>query len=69
MKVYLAARWSRRDEMRVYAEDLADRGHECISQWLYGNTFGDDGHRALTHAESAMCATVDLANIDCADIE
>lgn len=68
MKVYLAARWTRRDEMRIYADDLAQRGHTCTSQWLYGNTFGDDGHRALTDAESGMCATVDLANIDAADI-
>ena len=34
MKVYLAARFARKDEMVTYAEDLDRLGHEVTSRWL-----------------------------------
>lgn len=37
MKIYLAARYGRRDELRSYAADLAVRGHEVTSRWLSGS--------------------------------
>ena len=41
MRIYLASRWSRRDELKGYALQLADAGHEIVSRWLYE-------HRELT---------------------
>ena len=35
MRIYLAARWSRREELKGYALQLADAGHEVVSRWLY----------------------------------
>lgn len=37
MKVYLAARYSRREELRAYAADLVARGYEVTSRWLHGH--------------------------------
>lgn len=34
--VYLAARYSRREELCLYADDLRRRGHEVTSRWLAG---------------------------------
>ena len=36
MKVYLAARFSRREEMRRYAGELAELGHEVTARWVVG---------------------------------
>ena len=37
MKIYLAARYSRIDELNVYAEELRDDGHFITSRWLKGD--------------------------------
>lgn len=37
MKIYLAARYSRRDELCTYAEELMAHGHHITSRWLLGN--------------------------------
>lgn len=37
MKIYLAARYSRRDELAGYARELRELGHEVTSRWLAGN--------------------------------
>lgn len=42
MKIYLAARYSRRDELNRYATELASYGHEITSRWLAGNHQIDD---------------------------
>lgn len=34
MKVYLTARFARRDEMSTYVEDLKRLGHQVTSRWL-----------------------------------
>ncbi len=34
MKIYLAARYSRRDELRVVREELTRLGHTVTSRWL-----------------------------------
>jgi hypothetical protein len=34
VKIYLAARYSRRDEMRAVADQLRQFGHEVTSRWL-----------------------------------
>lgn len=37
MTVYLAARYSRREELCIYADELRSIGHEVTSRWLDGN--------------------------------
>lgn len=37
MKVYLAARYSRREELCGNADDLRALGHESTARWLFGN--------------------------------
>lgn len=37
MKIYLAARYSRREELCQYREALKSLGHEVTSRWLNGN--------------------------------
>ena len=37
MRIYLAARYRRLDEMRRYANDLLTRGHQVTSRWLQGD--------------------------------
>lgn len=37
MKIYLAARYSRRDELLRYATDLAVVNHQVTSRWIKGN--------------------------------
>lgn len=37
MKIYLAARYSRREELLRYALDLGEVNHEVTSRWIKGN--------------------------------
>lgn len=37
MKIYLAARYSRREEMCNYARELKAAGHTIVSRWIQGN--------------------------------
>ena len=57
-KIYLAARWMRRDEMSVYADILKDDGHEITSTWVYGNEEG------LTREGAAMLDFNDVKRAD-----
>lgn len=60
MKVYLAARYHRREEMEtVYAPRLPDLGHECIARWVYG---GEEGLSRRDIAE------LDLEDVRSADM-
>lgn len=54
MKIYLAARFSRIDEMRKYADELKEDGHEITASWVYG------GEEGLTFT--------DIANLDINDV-
>lgn len=40
MKLYLAAKFHKIDEMRGYADHLKEDGHEITSSWVYG---GEEG--------------------------
>lgn len=40
MKIYLAAGFSRKEEMAKYADILKNDGYEIVSSWVYG---GEDG--------------------------
>lgn len=37
MKIYLAARYSRHQELYAYASQLKKLGYEITSRWIYGN--------------------------------
>ena len=37
MKIYLAARYSRRDELCGYKRELEAMGHEVTARWLFGD--------------------------------
>jgi hypothetical protein len=64
MKVYLASRFTRKDEMATYAEDLNRLGHQVTSRWL-GVEF--DPGTPLSHPNWSQLAQQDLDDIRRAD--
>jgi hypothetical protein len=69
VKVYLAARYSRRVELLDYAIDLSMIGHSVTSRWLAGNHQIDDAGLS-TEAEAeerTRFAEEDLADLLAAD--
>lgn len=58
MKIYLAAKFSRRAEMEKLSNDLLDVGHECIARWVYG------GEEGLSRADIALLDLEDVAEAD-----
>lgn len=63
MKVYLAGRYGRRQELLRYALRLRSLGHEVTSRWLFGEP--EDG--CLDSDFAAWCAVLDLEDIAAAD--
>jgi nucleoside 2-deoxyribosyltransferase len=57
MKIYVAARYTKKDEARQVADELTALGHEVTSQWVY--TGVDD--------DLVLAAFRDLADIEKAD--
>lgn len=52
MNIYLAARYSRREELNRYAAELRAAGHTVTSRWLEGNhEIDDQGLSAEAKAE------------------
>lgn len=79
-KIYLAARYSRREELCGYAEDLKRAGHSVMSRWLEGNhqiadngmPIGDDGEalvEGFSDSEKAMFLRQQFAMEDLRDID
>lgn len=66
MKVYLAAKYSRMEELRVYRDELQSLGHVVTSQWLDGNHEPAD-ESDPTNAELAHFAIEDINDIDRSD--
>ena len=62
MKIYLAARYERRDELRPIAHQLSTAGHEVTSGWLWENAEHADPGDAWR-----IAAEVDILDIDRAD--
>lgn len=58
MKIYLAARFSRREELIDYADSLKEDGHEITSSWVYG---GEDG---LSREDIAKLDVCDVLRAD-----
>ena len=66
MKVYLAARFSRREEMRRHAEELLGLGHEVTAQWVVGRAEAShhpDRVSGHTEAYEAIVSVEDLKDV------
>lgn len=65
MKIFLSARYSRRDEMRVMRERLGIDGHHVVSRWLdtQWERRDDSGSSAAPADYRAHHAAVDLADV------
>ena len=59
MKIYLAGRYGRKNEMVDYAKNLKAAGHHVTSRWIYGEHDG---------VSEAVCASHDLEDIDAAEV-
>jgi hypothetical protein len=70
MKIYLAARYSRREELCLYAKNLRQMGFTITSRWLNGNhQISDDGLSAEAKAEErTRFALEDYEDLMAADI-
>ena len=58
MKIYLAARYTKRDEMENVANKLTDLGFEITARWVYG------GEAGLSRKDIAL---LDIEDVDKAD--
>ena len=69
MKIYLASRYSKIDEMRRVAAMLILAGHEITSRWINGNhQISDDGLSAEAKEEERIrFATEDYSDLIAAD--
>ena len=65
MKIYLAARYSRMEELRGYADELEAAGHIITSRWIRG----DNGipETAAVDMESQRFALEDYRDLSAAD--
>ena len=54
MKIYIAARYSRKDEMKRHAQELWDMGHWITSQWIWRNEDDEDEVSWRGYAEEDM---------------
>ncbi len=70
MKVYLAARYSRHEELQEYAKELVVIGHTVTSRWIWGShQIADLGSEAQTkELEKIRFANEDLGDLINADI-
>lgn len=64
MKIYIAGRYSRRDEFREVAKKLVSYGHEVTSRWLDEQIDVAHSMADLTPAYAAKAAAHDLSDID-----
>jgi nucleoside 2-deoxyribosyltransferase len=62
-RIYLAARWSRREEIEGYAAALREIGYEVTARWLT-----DPQHR-MEAAGDAQAFNAELANHDVYDVK
>ena len=67
MKIYLASRYPRREELAGYARDLEDAGYEVTSSWLDGDDEIIENAGEYTSAASQI-AQGDLDDVDSADV-
>lgn len=58
MKIYIASRYGRREEMELHAADITEQGHTVTARWVYG---GEDG------LDLEAIANLDVEDVDRAD--
>lgn len=63
MKIYLAAQYSRKDEMREYAEDLELYGHEVVSSWIWEPHPANMTLDRLTDGQACSIAMKDVVEV------
>ena len=69
MKIYLAARFSRKDELNGHADQLRATGHEVTSRWLTGaHEWSGVADNEIPAADQARFAREDIEDIDRADV-
>lgn len=70
MRIYLAARYSRREELCSYRDTLEKEGHIVTSRWLNGNHQIDDAGLSLEakQEERQRFATEDFADVMMAEM-
>lgn len=68
IRVYLAGRYSKRDEFRQFAQQLRERGVEVTSSWLEETLPLDVKHNQVSKVDNLMLATADLNDIDRAQL-
>jgi nucleoside 2-deoxyribosyltransferase len=64
VKIYLASRYSRIDELNTYADDLLEAGHWVTSRWLEGYHHLSDEYQPKL---AKKFATEDIADVEKAD--
>jgi hypothetical protein len=69
MRIYLASRFSRVQEMRDYSAQLAEMGHEVTSRWVQRPPELDGQGRPVDEGRGseARCAIEDLEDLRAAD--
>lgn len=71
MRIYLAARYSRREEMLEYKKALESRMHEVTARWIEGGhqineiAYMESEENKTKNAQFAMEDLIDLMNSDC----
>lgn len=61
MKIYLAARYTRRAEMETIADFLKTKGFKITAQWVYGAEEKEE----MTREQIAL---MDIADVDASDL-
>jgi len=56
LRFFLAARYARKEELRVYRQDIETLGHVVISNWIDGEGDGAD----LNSLEAVICMENDV---------
>ncbi len=74
LKFYLAARYSRREELLGYAKDLENRGYQVPCRWLVGNhqaeelSADDNNFGSLPHPLAEKFGHEDLEDLTASDV-
>jgi len=68
LKVYLAARYSSKEQMKVYAEELRAEGIEVTARWLEEKYSPNTGMNEVPYNELVMFARTDLQDVEDADV-
>jgi len=68
LKVYLAARYSLKEQLKVYAAELQAEGIEVTSRWLDEKYSPNTQMGEVPYSELVMFARTDLQDVEDADV-